>query len=48
MTIAREEIFGPVLSVMRVDTLDDAIALVNSSPFGNATRDFHCERQVRP
>ncbi len=40
MTIAREEIFGPVLSVMRVDTLDDAIALVNSSPFGNATAIF--------
>ena len=29
MTIAREEIFGPVLSVMRVKTLDDAIELVN-------------------
>src|SRR5580700_1259958 len=40
MTIAREEIFGPVLSVMRVDTLDDAIELVNSSPFGNATAIF--------
>jgi malonate-semialdehyde dehydrogenase (acetylating)/methylmalonate-semialdehyde dehydrogenase len=40
MTIAREEIFGPVLSVMRVDTLDDAIDLVNRSPFGNATAIF--------
>jgi malonate-semialdehyde dehydrogenase (acetylating)/methylmalonate-semialdehyde dehydrogenase len=40
MTIAREEIFGPVLSVMRVKTLDDAIALVNRSPFGNATSIF--------
>jgi malonate-semialdehyde dehydrogenase (acetylating)/methylmalonate-semialdehyde dehydrogenase len=40
MTIAREEIFGPVLSVMRVNTLDDAIALVNASPFGNATAIF--------
>jgi malonate-semialdehyde dehydrogenase (acetylating) / methylmalonate-semialdehyde dehydrogenase len=40
MTIAREEIFGPVLSVIRVDTLDDAIALVNRSPFGNATAIF--------
>jgi malonate-semialdehyde dehydrogenase (acetylating)/methylmalonate-semialdehyde dehydrogenase len=40
MTIAREEIFGPVLSVMRVNTLDDAIALVNQSPFGNATAIF--------
>jgi malonate-semialdehyde dehydrogenase (acetylating)/methylmalonate-semialdehyde dehydrogenase len=40
MTIAREEIFGPVLSVMRVETLDDAIQLVNASPFGNATSIF--------
>ncbi|MDQ6701060.1 MAG: aldehyde dehydrogenase family protein, partial [Acidobacteriota bacterium] len=37
MTIAREEIFGPVLSVMRVGSLDEAIELVNSSPFGNTT-----------
>ena len=40
MTIAREEIFGPVLSVIRVNTLDDAIDLVNHSPFGNATAIF--------
>ena len=40
MTIAREEIFGPVLSVIRVRTLDDAIELVNRSPFGNATAIF--------
>ncbi len=40
MTIAREEIFGPVLSVMRVGTLDEAINLVNSSPFGNASSIF--------
>ncbi len=40
MTIAREEIFGPVLSVIRVQTLDEAIALVNRSPFGNATAIF--------
>jgi malonate-semialdehyde dehydrogenase (acetylating)/methylmalonate-semialdehyde dehydrogenase len=37
MTIAKEEIFGPVLSVIRVATLEDAINLVNSSPFGNTT-----------
>lgn len=37
MTIAKEEIFGPVLSVIRVKDLDAAIALVNSSPFGNTT-----------
>lgn len=40
MTIAREEIFGPVLSVIRVNTLDEAIDLVNSSSFGNATAIF--------
>ncbi|HXB69112.1 MAG TPA: CoA-acylating methylmalonate-semialdehyde dehydrogenase [Candidatus Acidoferrales bacterium] len=40
MTIAREEIFGPVLSVIRVETLDDAIDLVNRCPFGNATAIF--------
>ena len=40
MTIAREEIFGPVLSVIRVKSLDDAIDLVNSSRFGNATAIF--------
>jgi malonate-semialdehyde dehydrogenase (acetylating) / methylmalonate-semialdehyde dehydrogenase len=40
MTIAREEIFGPVLSVIRVETLDDAIKLVNRSPFGNSTSIF--------
>jgi len=40
MTIARDEIFGPVLSVIRVKTLDEAIDLVNRSPFGNATAIF--------
>jgi len=33
--LARTEIFGPVLSLMHVTTIDDAIALVNASPFGN-------------
>ncbi|GGA56736.1 methylmalonate semialdehyde dehydrogenase [acylating] [Edaphobacter acidisoli] len=37
MTIAREEIFGPVLSVIRAKDLDEAIHLVNSSDFGNTT-----------
>ena len=40
MSIAKEEIFGPVLSVIRVKTLDEAIQLVNRSPFGNATSIF--------
>lgn len=33
-TIAREEVFGPVLSVFRFDTLDDAIARANATRFG--------------
>jgi malonate-semialdehyde dehydrogenase (acetylating)/methylmalonate-semialdehyde dehydrogenase len=36
MRVAREEIFGPVLSVVRVDSLDKAIEFTNGSPFGNA------------
>lgn len=35
MQIARDEIFGPVLSVMRAPTLDEAIARANLSPYGN-------------
>src|SRR5437868_2145239 len=34
------EVFGPLLSLVRVDTLDEAIALVNRSPFGNGTSIF--------
>jgi malonate-semialdehyde dehydrogenase (acetylating)/methylmalonate-semialdehyde dehydrogenase len=33
--IARTEIFGPVLSLIHVDSIDDAIALVNSGQYGN-------------
>src|ERR1035438_2306798 len=40
MRVAREEIFGPVLSVMHVDTLEQAIAIVNSDPRGNGTSIF--------
>jgi malonate-semialdehyde dehydrogenase (acetylating)/methylmalonate-semialdehyde dehydrogenase len=40
MTIAREEIFGPVLSVIRVKDLGEAIDLVNHSAFGNTTSIF--------
>jgi malonate-semialdehyde dehydrogenase (acetylating)/methylmalonate-semialdehyde dehydrogenase len=35
-----EEIFGPVLSVVRVDTFAEAIALVNNSPYGNGVAIF--------
>jgi malonate-semialdehyde dehydrogenase (acetylating)/methylmalonate-semialdehyde dehydrogenase len=37
---AREEIFGPVLSVVRVPSLDDALAVENASDFGNAAAIF--------
>ncbi|MBW6390026.1 CoA-acylating methylmalonate-semialdehyde dehydrogenase [Billgrantia antri] len=40
MTIYREEIFGPVLCVVSVDTLDEAIAFVNANPNGNGTSIF--------
>ncbi len=40
MRIAREEIFGPVLSVMRAKDLDEAIALVNTSTYGNGNSIF--------
>jgi malonate-semialdehyde dehydrogenase (acetylating) / methylmalonate-semialdehyde dehydrogenase len=36
MRVAREEIFGPVLSVVRARNLDEAIEFTNASPFGNA------------
>jgi malonate-semialdehyde dehydrogenase (acetylating)/methylmalonate-semialdehyde dehydrogenase len=40
MDAYKEEIFGPVLSVMRVKTVDEAIALINSNPYGNGTAIF--------
>ena len=35
-----EEIFGPVLSVVRVKSFDEGVALINASPFGNGTAIF--------
>jgi malonate-semialdehyde dehydrogenase (acetylating) / methylmalonate-semialdehyde dehydrogenase len=40
MSIYRDEIFGPVLVVVRVDTLGDAIRLINESSFANGTAIF--------
>ncbi|GAA3430690.1 CoA-acylating methylmalonate-semialdehyde dehydrogenase [Kutzneria kofuensis] len=37
MSIYRDEIFGPVLSVVRVETFEDAVRLVNANPYGNGT-----------
>jgi malonate-semialdehyde dehydrogenase (acetylating)/methylmalonate-semialdehyde dehydrogenase len=50
-TSAQEEIFGPVLSVIRVNTFDDAIKIINASPYGNAASIFtsngHYARQFK-
>ena len=40
MEIYRNEIFGPVLAVLRVKTLEEAIALVNRNPYANGTAIF--------
>jgi malonate-semialdehyde dehydrogenase (acetylating)/methylmalonate-semialdehyde dehydrogenase len=40
MAIYRDEIFGPVLSVVRVKTLDEAIKLINANPYANGTAVF--------
>jgi malonate-semialdehyde dehydrogenase (acetylating) / methylmalonate-semialdehyde dehydrogenase len=40
MDAYRDEIFGPVLSVVRVPTYDDALRLVNENPYGNGTAIF--------
>jgi malonate-semialdehyde dehydrogenase (acetylating)/methylmalonate-semialdehyde dehydrogenase len=36
----QDEIFGPVLCVLRVDTYEEGVALINASPFGNGTAIF--------
>ena len=40
MSIAREEVFGPVLAIIRTPDLDDAIAIENGSSYGNAASVF--------
>ena len=45
MTIAREEIFGPVLSVMRADSLDEAIEDYRPGAIRQHGLDIHVERQ---
>jgi malonate-semialdehyde dehydrogenase (acetylating) / methylmalonate-semialdehyde dehydrogenase len=40
MTLYTDEIFGPVLSVLRVATYDDALDLVNANPYGNGAAIF--------
>jgi malonate-semialdehyde dehydrogenase (acetylating) / methylmalonate-semialdehyde dehydrogenase len=40
MDVYREEIFGPVLAVVRAATVDEAIATINANPYGNGTAIF--------
>jgi malonate-semialdehyde dehydrogenase (acetylating)/methylmalonate-semialdehyde dehydrogenase len=40
MSVYTDEIFGPVLSVVRVPTYDEALEVVNSNPYGNGTAIF--------
>ena len=40
MSVAKEEIFGPVISIMRTNTVDEALAIENKNPYGNAASVF--------
>ncbi len=40
MEVYRQEVFGPVLSVLRAGTVDEAIDLINANPYGNGTAVF--------
>ncbi len=40
MSVAKEEIFGPVISIMRAKTVDEALAIENNNPYGNAAAVF--------
>ncbi|MGZ3767196.1 MAG: aldehyde dehydrogenase family protein, partial [Mucilaginibacter sp.] len=40
MAVAREEIFGPVICIIRTNTIDEALAIENANPYGNAASVF--------
>ncbi len=40
MTCYKEEIFGPVLICLQVDTIEEALEIINSNPYGNGTAIF--------
>lgn len=40
MSVAKEEIFGPVISIIRTGTVDEALAIENNNPYGNAASVF--------
>jgi malonate-semialdehyde dehydrogenase (acetylating)/methylmalonate-semialdehyde dehydrogenase len=43
MSVYDDEIFGPVLSVVRVRSYDEGLALINANPYGNGTALFTCD-----
>jgi malonate-semialdehyde dehydrogenase (acetylating)/methylmalonate-semialdehyde dehydrogenase len=43
MRVYRDEIFGPVLCVVRTASFDEAVALTNANPFGNGAAIFTCD-----
>jgi malonate-semialdehyde dehydrogenase (acetylating) / methylmalonate-semialdehyde dehydrogenase len=51
MPCYRDEIFGPVLAVIRIETFDEALEMINDNPFGNGasiiTRDGHIARRFQ-
>jgi malonate-semialdehyde dehydrogenase (acetylating)/methylmalonate-semialdehyde dehydrogenase len=40
MKVYDEEIFGPVMCIVRADSLNEAIDLINNNPYGNGTAIF--------
>jgi len=46
MTIYKEEIFGPVLSVVRAQNYEEAITLINEHPFGNGTSVYTSDGEI--
>jgi malonate-semialdehyde dehydrogenase (acetylating) / methylmalonate-semialdehyde dehydrogenase len=40
LTAVSTEIFGPVLTILKVDTLDEAIEIINANPYGNGAAIF--------
>lgn len=40
MSVAQDEIFGPVISIMRTNNIDEALAIENANPYGNAAAVF--------
>jgi malonate-semialdehyde dehydrogenase (acetylating)/methylmalonate-semialdehyde dehydrogenase len=40
MSVAKEEIFGPVISIIRTNTVDEALSIENANPYGNAASVF--------